>query len=189
MSEPVDLFGDSIIRRSADFIGGHRIALHRNWSDGPMGCVIGHNPSEADGCRDDPTSKWWNRWFNHWGFGGYSAYNLYPFVTPDPRECYRIVSDIHAGNDFGSRDALHFINLPKVTAAAKAASKVFVCWGNIARDHDWIEHVVEEIQNGEGEAVDLWCWGKTKSGAPTHPMARGKHRIDPLVKATVWRSA
>ncbi len=53
----------------------------------------------------------------------------------------------------------------------------------------WIEHVVEEIQTGVEPAPDLWYWGKTKSGAPTHPMARVKHRIPRDQKPILWRAA
>lgn len=82
-----------------------------------------------------------------------------------------------------------FVNLPRVVDLAKAAHQVFVCWGNIAWDQDWIEHVVEEIQTGVEPYPDLWCWGKTQSGAPKHPMARGVHRIPRDQKPILWRAA
>jgi hypothetical protein len=83
---------------------------------------------------------------------------------------------------------LHFTNLSALVAAAKAADQVFVCWGAIAWDQDWIEHVVEEIQTGEAPWPDLWCWGKTGSGAPKHPLARGLHRIPADQKPILWRA-
>lgn len=185
----VDLLGEPVMRRSAEFSGeGVRISLLRSWGPGPHAVVIGCNPSKADALRDDPTSMWWNAWFQLFGFGSYSAFNLYPFCTSSPAECRRIVEGIASG-DWYARDKLHFVNLPAVVDAAKAADRVFVCWGNIAWDQDWIEHVVEEIQSGEEPWPDLWCWGKTKSGAPIHPMARGKHRIPRDQKPILWRAA
>lgn len=86
------------------------------------------------------------------------------------------------------RDAIHFVNYPLVVETAKKASRVFVCWGNIAWDDDWIEHVVEGIQTGVAPYPDLWCWGTTKTGAPKHPMARGKHRMAKDEPAILWRS-
>lgn len=186
---PVDLFGEPVLERSARFVEDCRLELHRRWGPGPRACVIGHNPSEAGAFSDDPTSKWWNRWFGLYGFGSYTAVNVYPWCSPDPRGCYEKVAAINAGGDWSARDMLHFVNLPAVVATAKAADQVFVCWGGIARDHAWIEHVIEEIQSGEAPYPDLWCWGRTRDGAPMHPMARGKHRIPPDQKPILWRAA
>lgn len=188
MSE-VDLFGEPILRRSAEFVDGNRIVLRRKWAPGPTACIIGHNPSDANDDRDDPTSRWWIEWCQLFGFGGFDAVNLYPFVTSDPSACYAIVSEIYGGTNWGARDALHFVNLPALVEAAKAADQVFVCWGAIARDSDWIEHVVEEIQSGEAPYPHLWCWGKNADGSPKHPMARGKHRIPKDQKPILWRSS
>lgn len=141
------------------------------------------------GTRDDPTSRWWNRWFALYGFGGYVAVNLYPWCSAQPADVYRIVHEIYAGCDWAARDELHYANLPAVVAAAKRAHQVFVCWGAIARDDAWIEHVIEEIQCGEAPWPDLWCWGKTAAGAPKHPMARGPHRIPADQAPILWRAA
>lgn len=183
----LDLLGEPVLRRDAIFVAGNRISLSRSWGQGPRACVIGHNPSAAGADRDDPTSLWLIRWFQRFGFGGYDLGNLYPFVTSDPRQCRRIVEAIPSGN-WHDRDALH-LGLSSITRTAKAADQVFVCWGAIASDRDWIEHVVEEIQSGEEPWPDLWCWGLTWSGAPKHPMARGKHRIAPDQPPILWRAA
>lgn len=183
----LDLLGDAP-RASAEFSGDNRLTLSREWGSGPSACVIGCNPSTADAYRDDPTSRWWNSWFRSSGFGRYDAVNLYPFCTSSPKECRRVVDTIKQGA-WHVRDALHFTNLPHVVKTAKAADQVFVCWGNIAWDDAWIDHVVEEIQTGQEPFPDLWCWGKTASGAPKHPLARGKHRIDKDQPAVLWRAA
>lgn len=189
MSEPLDLLGDPVMRRRAYFpFPGVRVSLSRSWGTGPRALVIGCNPSTADALRDDPTSRWWNNWFQGRGFGGYEAMNLYPWCTSSPVECKRIAKTIDAG-DYGRRDELQFINLPALVKAAKAADQVFVCWGAIAWDDLWIEHVVEEIQSGVYPYPDLWCWGKTNSGAPKHPLARGAHRISKDQPAMIWRAA
>ncbi|MBX9661888.1 DUF1643 domain-containing protein [Novosphingobium sp.] len=188
MSEPLDLFGHPIIHRSAYIAGDCRYSLSRKWGPGPLACVIGHNPSTADGLQDDPTTRWWNAWFALFGFGGYVAVNLYPWRSSDPAEVYRRVDGIDGG-DWGARDDLYYSNLECVTHWAKAADQVFVCWGAIARECQWLDHVIDEIQNGEGQHPDLWCWGKTASGAPKHPMARGAHRIAPDQKPILWRAA
>lgn len=189
MTEALDLLGQPVMQRSAHFASpDERIVVSRRWSDGPTAIVIGHNPSVGDAYKDDPTIKWWIRWFQHYGFGGFRALNLYPFVTSDPVECRR-KADWAATDDWSARDSLLFVNLPILVEEAKGARQLFACWGNIATDWDWVEHVVEEIQSGVAPYPDIWCWGKTKSGAPTHPMARGKHRIDPLAEPILWRAA
>lgn len=182
-----DLFGEGI-RRDAEFHGKNRITLSRTFGPGPRALVIGCNPSDANALKDDPTSNWWNRWFEADGFGGYDAVNLYPFCTSSPAECRRIVATIEHGA-WDIRDDMCFVNLPHIVAKAKAASKVFVCWGAIAWDIDWVDHVADEIQSGEAPYPDLWCWGKTQSGAPKHPMARGLHRIPADQPAILWRAA
>ena len=42
-----DLFGAEVMQRSARFVDGNRIELHRVWGPGPSACMIGHNSSSA----------------------------------------------------------------------------------------------------------------------------------------------
>ncbi|TIW40168.1 MAG: DUF1643 domain-containing protein, partial [Mesorhizobium sp.] len=76
-----------------------------------------------------------------------------------------------------------------VVQESKAADIVVACWGAIAWDDVWIDHVVEAIQSGEAPWPDLYCFGITASGAPKHPMARGLHRIARDQKPILWRAA
>lgn len=185
----LDLFGDPVMRRDAFFrTPRQRIRLSRDWAPGPRAFVLGHNPSLADGLKEDPTSRWWNDWFRLFGFGGYDAGNLYPRCTADPSECRAWADWESNGPDWYARDAIH-ANLGDIVRMAKRAAQVFVCFGAIAQDWDWVEHVVEAIQSGEEPWPDLWCWGVTKGGAPKHPMARGIHRIPRDQRPILWRSA
>lgn len=183
-----DLFGGPSILRSAVFAGSNRVSLSRRWGAGPVALGIGCNPSLAGGEKEDPTTHWLNKWFQANGFGGYDMMNLYPFVSPSPRECRRVAEWEKNGPDWYARDALMH-NLSALVLAAKSAHQVFVCWGNIAWDDVWIDHVIEQIQTGEEPWPDMWCWGKTASGAPKHPLARGKHRMSIDQPATIWRAA
>jgi hypothetical protein len=185
-----DLFPDQGVNRWQIADEDCRYVLGVVWDKTlPIACVIGCNPSSADNEKDDPTSKWWERWFRHFGYGGYIALNQYPFRTSSPDECRRIVRGIVDQNDYWARDRLHFDNLGEIRRHAKKSAAVFACWGNIAWDDEWTNEIVEEIQTGEAPYPDIMCWGTTKSGAPIHPMARGKHRIDPLRPAILWRAA
>lgn len=188
MNEQLNIFGEHSMTRSAVFDGANRLELRRSWGPGPKACVIGHNPSAAGAEREDPTTRWWNAWFQLFGFGSYTAVNLYPWVTSDPSDIYETTNRIALGLEWGARDELHE-NQNRVAAIAKAADQVFVCWGAIARDDVWIEDVIEEIQCEREPWLDLWCWGTTGSGAPKHPMARGVHRIPRDQKPILWRAA
>lgn len=183
-----DLFGDEI-KRGATFDGDDcRLTLTRSWGSGPSVCFIGCNPSRAGKDRDDPTCLWWTNWGQALGYGRFTAVNLYPFISSSPAECRKRADYMSNGPDWWARDMI-FRNLTVVVREAKAADMVVACWGNIAWDQDWIDHVADEVQGNEEPWPDIYCLGKTLSGAPTHPMARGKHRIARDVSPKLWRSA
>lgn len=188
MSIELDLFGRDIMVRDATFAGDNRLTLTRSWGPGPMACFIGCNPSMAGKKADDPTSLWWIKWSRLFGFGRYTGVNMYPFVTSSPAECRKMADWKNNGPDWHARDAMQH-NLDVVEYEAKAADIVIACWGAIAWDDEWIEHVVERIQTGEEPWPDIYCFGKTLSGAPKHPMARGVHRIPIDQKPILWRAA
>lgn len=189
MSAMLDLFGQGTMVRGATFAGDDlRLTLTRRWGPGPTACFIGCNPSLAGRDRDDPTCTWWINWCRALSFGAYVAVNMYPFITSSPAECRKKADWQNNGPDWYARDAIHR-NLDVVVREAKSADIVIACWGNIAWDDEWIEHVVEAIQSGEEPWPHIYCFGKTLSGAPTHPMARGKHRLRPDVEPKLWRAA
>lgn len=189
MIDTTDLLGAPIIRRRAFFPATDvRRSLSRDWGPGPRSLVIGCNPSVGSAERDDPTILWLIAWHELFGFGGFDLMNLYPFVSSDPRACRERVERALCGPEWYDRDQL-FAALEDLVSTAKAAQQVFVCWGALAWDDDWIEHVVEAVQTGAEPWPNLWCWGTTQSGAPKHPMARGRHRISRWQKPILWRAA
>lgn len=184
----LNLFGDQLIR-DAEFWGDDiRVRLIRRWGPGKRVNFIGCNPSRAGKERDDPTCKWWMRWSQALSFGELVATNLYPFVTSSPAECRKIADYEANGPDWYARDRI-MQNLDVVAKTAKAADLVVACWGAIAWDQMWIAHVVEAITTGPEPWPDIYCLGRTASGAPTHPMARGKHRLPIDVEPKIWRVA
>ena len=179
MTGQADLFAGASYERTATFSGpGIRLTLTRRWARGPVACVIGHNPSDADADKDDPTSRWWNRWFAANGYAGYTAVNLYPFCSPDPAACRALVERAAAGEE-PWRTALAETNPAIIAETIASSNAAFVCWGGIARDQDHIAALLSDVERRAGRPLDLQCWGLTKDGAPTHPMARGRNRIDP----------
>ncbi|MCR5855983.1 DUF1643 domain-containing protein [Mesorhizobium sp. J428] len=185
-----DLFGSNSVRRDATFAdaGSCRLTLTRDWGPGRTACMIGCNPSRAGRASDDPTSLWWMRWGQALGFGRFVAVNLYPFISSSPAECRTRAAWQENGPDWLARDLMQ-ANLDVVVREAKSADMVIACWGAIAWDLEWAEHVIEAIQFGDEPWPDLYCFGRTAGGAPTHPMARGKHRLPRDVEPKLWRAA
>lgn len=186
MTGQADLFAGASYERTATFAGpGIRLTLTRRWARGPTACIIGHNPSDADAEKEDPTSRWWNRWFTANGYAGYIAVNLYPFCSPDPAACRALIERaIHGEEPW--RTALAEINPAIIATVIANSSTVFACWGGIARDPDYIAALLGDVERRLARPIDIQCWGITKDGAPTHPMARGRNRIHPNAKAIPW---
>lgn len=165
-----------------------RWTLERAWAIGQTVCYIGHNPSTASAEADDMTSQAWVHHARFNGFGRYTAVNLYPFRAADVRDCRRWAAYENNGPDWYARDALMH-NETVVVEAAKKAGIVVACWGALAADSQWVDHIIEAIQTGEEPWPDLYCLGTTLAGNPKHPMARGKHRIARDQKFSLWRAA
>jgi hypothetical protein len=178
-----------VTRRATLSRGGrNRPTLDRFWADGPHVCFIGLNPSNADHQVDDPTVRRWMHFARSWGYAGFVAVNLYPFRTSSPRECRREADWQDNGPDWYARDDLHH-NASVVAREAKRAALVVACWGAGTWDPDWVEHVIEEVQFGEEPWPDIHCLGTSRSGAPKHPMARGKERVPDNAQPSLWRAA
>jgi len=189
MMEILDLFGGDTLRRDATFAGDDcRLSLTREWGPGRSACFIGCNPSRAGKNVDDPTCIWWMKWGRALGFGRYDAVNLYPFISSSPAECRKRAEWHKNGLDWHARDMMN-LNVDVVAAAAKKAEMVIACWGAIAWDAVWIDHVIEAVQSGEEPWPDIYCFGRTATGAPMHPMARGRHRLPQDVEPMMWRPA
>src|SRR4051812_29487919 len=112
-----DLFGvpfTDTIARSATLsqCGTYRWTLTRRWAEGARVCFIGLNPSTADRRDDDPTMRRWTHFARSWGYGGFTAVNLYPYRSSCPAECREWAEPAMTGPDWYARDALHFNNLP-----------------------------------------------------------------------------
>lgn len=167
-----------------------RYTLTRQWNCGRgRVCWIMLNPSTADGLQDDPTIRRCIRFSQHWGARELVVVNLYPFRSSSPVDCRRWADWERGGPDWHTRDVIHFVNLPLVVEQAKAADRVIAAWGAGAWDLAFVDHVVEEIQANEEPWPDLWCLGRTSSGAPIHPLARGPNRVPDAQKPLRWRPA
>lgn len=166
--------------------GRFRWTLTREWAPGPCVCYIGHNPSTASHEVDDPTCLAWAHFARANGYGSYVAVNLYPFRSADPKVCRQWADFENNGPDWYARDTiLHNIEL--VAKTASACDIVVASWGALAQDEVLVDRIVEEIQQTEQPHHSIFCLGLTNSGAPKHPLARGRHRIPRDQKFILWR--
>lgn len=179
---------DLLIRRAATYGCGDELrwTLSREWDERlPKVCFIGHNPSRASHLIEDPTTLRWNHFARAWGYGGYVAVNFYPYRAPHPEDARRW-GDWEATSDWSVRDTL-WENESIVVREAKGSGLVVACWGAIMWDDLYMEHVVEQIMDGEEPWPAIHAFGFTKNGYPIHPMARGKNRIPNDRKPVLWR--
>ncbi|GEP06464.1 DUF1643 domain-containing protein [Methylobacterium oxalidis] len=187
-----DLFGVAFtdtIQRAASLsrCGTYRFTLTRTWGEGGRVCFIGLNPSTADHRIDDPTVRRWIHFARVWGYGGFTAVNLYPFRSSTPAACRAWSRWQENGPDWYVRDVIQE-NLGIVVREAKAAALVVPCWGAGAWGPEWVDHVCEQIQSDESPWPDLHCFAQSKDGSPVHPMARGRNRIPDHAQPVLWRA-
>ena len=170
--------------------GRYRWTLTRTWRAGPWVCFIGLNPSTADHETDDPTIRRWVHFAEAWGYGAFVAVNLYPFRSASVKDCRQWTT-----RDQVTVDRALLQNDGHIRNEAERAAMVVACWGAAAWDQnhvqgvvDWLQNPVENILDPGLPVFDLYCLGTTGSGAPKHPMARGRHRVPDDQRPILWRA-
>ena len=139
-----------------DESGLYRYSLTREWSGLRRMAWIMLNASKADANIDDPTIRRCIGFSNSWGYGGIIVVNLFAYRATDPKELLKVDDPIGSDNDYYIRQAV--INAELIVAA-------------------WGAHRMAELRGAEVkllvrlETIEiLRCLGKTKSGAPKHPL-------------------
>ncbi len=165
--------------------GTYRWTLRRLWGEGQVLTVCMFNPSEADHEVDDRTITLLMQLASNNGYGGILVVNGIPLRSSKPEEALAMLrwDETH---DWHARDRLQD-NLALINAICSKPNPkgrdVLLAWGALADRTayaaDWFDTVLEEIESALPEGGRLLCLGKTKSGQPIHPLARGKHRIRP----------
>lgn len=184
------------IHRSAEIekVGDvtYRWTMTRAWAPGPTILWMLLNPSDADGKRDDPTTLRMIGWSYRWGFGSMIVVNAYPFAsstTPALRAWRKTVNWEHYDSPLNRnlRVISNLVSSPEVT-------KIVAAWGNGVDDDDFeeircgVRKTVNDTEFGDiGIEIDWHCIGKTKSGAPMHPLARGHHRVPDDAVLKIWK--
>ena len=148
--------------------GVYRFRLSRRWS--PERCVLWVmlNPSTADADNDDPTIRRCIGFAKDWGYGAINVGNLYALRATDPAELAKHHDPYGVGN------CLHLREMAKESALIVAA------WGA----HKFVRplHAMTVLASLR-DCAPIKCLGKTKSGAPRHPLyvARDAALVDYLI--------
>jgi hypothetical protein len=129
--------------------GEYRYWLARTWSnDLPPVTFVMLNPSTADGTYDDPTIRRCIGFAREWGYGGIVVVNLFAYRATYPRELSIVPDPVGPDNDA-------YIEMA-------ACHRTVVAWG-AQKTHGRDLHVATLL-------TDPLCLGRTKRGAPLHPL-------------------
>jgi hypothetical protein len=136
--------------------GRYRYLLRRTWAyTKPRALLIMLNPSTADADIDDPTIRSCIRLLRGLGYGSFEVVNLFGLRSTDPTALVTAADPVGPRND-------HAIE------AAVLRCDVGIC--------AWGAHPI--AGNRSGAVLNLirthrpatYCFGKTKAGAPKHPL-------------------
>lgn len=179
---PAAIHGDAAISPC----GQYRWWLRRWWRAGPCVAWILLNPSTADAGKDDPTLCRVVQFTRSWGYGGLVVVNLYPIRTPDPAACRRWMT-MAEGEDDWTIDAANALrrNRDVVVERVTGADLVVAAWGAGAWDQELVRRICLAVRMTPRQPA-LHCLGTTESGAPKHPLARGRHRVPPDQNPVLW---
>ena len=133
--------------------GRYRYTLHRAWNDdAPRMTYIMLNPSTADASKDDPTIRRCIGFAKREGCGGLNVVNLFAYRGTNPADMKAADDPVGPENDkwvgriFATADGPRVVAWGADPFARERAARMGRAWRN------------------------LMCLGKTKSGAPRHPL-------------------
>lgn len=135
-----------------------RYALWRFWAEGPRIAFIGLNPSTADEKRDDPTLRRCIGFARAWGFGGLYMLNAYAFRATDPAVLKRVADPIGPHQD------------RRLRSYVTRASALVAAWG-VHCEPCRADRICALLRRS------LDCLGRTKDGAPCHPLRLKKTTV------------
>jgi hypothetical protein len=147
-----DLFASSSAVMSK--CGLYRYRLDRRWGDGPTCGFIMLNPSKADADVDDPTIRRCIGFARREGCGALMVGNLFAFRATNPE----VMAD--AEDPFGPENRHFLMNMVE-----RVDGPLIAAWGS----HWMADDAVSEWVRSAGGSR-LLCLGRTKVGAPRHPL-------------------
>lgn len=191
-------FPSEPIVRAADIDGPYRFTARRTWGPGRTVLLCGLNPSKADGKQDDPTMLRMIGFAYRWGFGSLVVVNMFPIITPHPKKMRHWLNTFSQRSQTvrydGSNALAYHRNHDVISRLITEDMTCVAAWGNGAQP-DEVKHFISTVgllgDTEEYGAIKIpvtWhCIGRTKDGNPTHPLARGRHRIPDDAQLEVWR--
>lgn len=149
----------------------YRYELTRTWdpTQGRVGWVM-LNPSTADADVDDPTIRRCVAFARAWGYGGIVVRNLFALRATNPLELRGHPEPVGRFNG----QYLRRCSSEAITVAA---------WGAHGGLHGRADAVVSLLRHYGARLHHL---GLTQGGFPTHPLARGRHRIPDDTQPILW---
>lgn len=136
--------------------GKYRYLLRRTWDHSkPRPLIVMLNPSTADAETDDATIRSCVRLSKGLGYGSFEVVNLFAFRATDPAELQRTTDPVGPRND-------------DIIEAAILRCDIALCaWGAHPMAGNRANSVRALLRN---HRPAVFCLGKTKSGAPKHPL-------------------
>ena len=142
-----------------------RYTLTRRWSEEPMCCFIGLNPSTADAQVEDNTVRRCRIYAQDWGFGGLLMLNLFAFRATNPKEMFKAKM---RGVDIIGGERNWYAGLQS-TIGRFQPGLVIAAWGIDGGERGF--KALECIRSPKGE-LHVLGWNKDKS--PKHPLYLAK---------------
>jgi hypothetical protein len=161
--------------------GLYRYVLNRRWDERPVMPWVMLNPSTADHQVNDPTINRCCQFARRENCGGICVLNEYALRTPDPAGLRTHPDPAGPEND------KWLAGLGELAALAyhldgEKTFPVVVAWGANPLAAARAPRVMELLRN-----TPVVCLGVTASGAPKHPLARGRHRVPDDAPLIPWR--
>lgn len=136
--------------------GRYRYLLRRTWDHAkPRALLVMLNPSTADATIDDATIRSCVRLLSGQGYGSMEVVNVFAYRSTDPNELSK------QADPFGPR------NHDVVRAAIHRCDVVICAWGAYPPAR---QHAVQILNDARMHRPAVYCFGKTKAGAPKHPL-------------------
>ncbi len=134
----------------------YRYLLRRTWDHAkPRALLIMLNPSTADAKIDDPTIRSCVRLLTALGYGSMEVVNLFAWRATEPDNLLSASEPVGNINDYA------------IMSAVGRCDMVICAWGAHRAADQRARKVVEMIR---AERPAVFCFGKTKDGAPKHPL-------------------
>lgn len=150
---------DLFLERAASIsdCGKYRYLLRRSWDASKPGVLfVMLNPSTADAKVDDATIRSCIRLSKDMGYGSFEVVNLMAWRATDPKDLPTKPSEAMGGEN------------PRTIEAAVCRNAAVICaWGAHPYASRFSGAVLDIIELNERRPM---CFGKTKAGAPKHPL-------------------